>query len=233
MSLNAPGRLWPLLILLLLFFLLYYFNVNHYLNFASLKLHHQQLISWTKNNYLEAVLIFMSCYIVCIAVSFPGALFLTMAGGLLFGTLGGAFFVVISATIGSIIIFFAVKFALSDWIAQRTSKWINKMRLGFQENAFSYLLSLRLMPIFPFWVVNIIPALLGIKAGTFITATFIGIIPGSIIYASVGNSLNHLFEAGQTPDLKIIFSPEIFLPLLGLVLLTLLPVFYKKYKRTS
>ena len=142
----------------------------------------------------------------------------------------GTVYAVISATLGSIIIFYIVRFALSDWVAKKASGWVNKMRLGFQHNAFSYLLVLRLIPVFPFWVVNLVPALLGVEAKTFILATFLGIIPGSTIYASVGNSLNRLLEQGQTPNLKIIFSPELFLPLLGLALLSLLPVLYKKLK---
>ena len=230
MTFSVLRRIGPVLLILLLLLLLYTFRVNQYLTFSSLQLHHQQLISWTNENYLSAVAVFMIIYILCVAASFPGALILTLTGGLLFGLFWGALFVVISATIGSILIFLIVKYAFSDWIAQKTSGWVNKMRHGFQHNAFSYLLVLRLMPIFPFWVVNIVPALLGVKARTFVLATFLGIIPGSMIYASVGNSLNHLFEQGQTPKLKIIFSPEIFVPLLALALLSLMPIFYKKIK---
>ncbi len=223
-------RFWPLILLVVLFALFYYFRINQYLSFSSLRLHYQELISWTNNHYLSAAILFMVCYIICVAASFPGAVILTLTGGLLFGIFWGVIFVVISATLGSIIIFSIVRFSLSDWVAQKTSGWVKKMRLGFQHNAFSYLLILRLIPIFPFWVVNIVPALLGVKARTFILATFLGIIPGSIIYTSLGNSLNHLFEQGQTPNLKIIFSPEILLPLLGLALLSMLPIIYKKFK---
>ncbi|WP_226905551.1 TVP38/TMEM64 family protein [Legionella antarctica] len=172
-------------------------------------------------------------YILCIAASIPGALFLTLTGGLLFGPIWGTVYVVISATIGSTLVFLMVKFAFSDWVAKRATKWINRMRRGFKHHAFSYLLILRLIPLFPFWVVNIVPALLGIETKIFILATFLGIIPGSLIYSSVGGSLNYLFERGQTPDLKIIFSPELFLPLLGLALLSLSPVLYKKIKGST
>lgn len=223
-------RLWPLLLLSGLFALFYYFKINQYLSFATLQLHHQQLISWTNTHYFSAVAVFMTCYIICVALSFPGALILTLTGGLLFGLMWGVVYVVISASLGSMLVFLLVRYALSDWVARGTAVWVNKMRLGFQHNAFSYLLVLRLMPVFPFWVVNIVPALLGINARTFFLATFLGIIPGSFIYTSVGNSLNHLFEVGQTPNLKIIFSPELFLPLLGLALLSIMPILYKKFK---
>lgn len=230
MTIGILRRLWPLIILVILIFIFYFLRIDQYLSFSSLQIHHQQIISWTNNHYLYAVIIFMSGYIGCITASVPGALILTLTGGLLFGVFWGTVYVVISATIGSTIIFFIVKFALSDWIAKRTDGWVNKMHVGFQHNAFSYLLMLRLIPVFPFAVVNLVPALLGVEAKIFIIATFIGIIPGSTIYASVGNSLNHLLEMGKTPDFKIIFAPELFLPLLGLALLSLLPVLYKKTK---
>lgn len=104
------------------------------------------------------------------------------------------------------------------------------MQQGFQENAFSYLLFLRLVPIFPFWLVNIVPALLGISKQTFVIATFLGIIPGSFIYVLVGNGLGHVLDANKTPNLRIIFDPEVLIPLLALALISLIPVGYKHFK---
>jgi uncharacterized membrane protein YdjX (TVP38/TMEM64 family) len=101
------------------------------------------------------------------------------------------------------------------------------MEEGFHKDAFSYLLVLRLIPIFPFWLVNIVPAVLCVRLGVYVLGTFIGIIPGSLVYASVGNGLGAVFEAGGTPDLGIIFSYEILLPIVGLALLALLPVAYR------
>lgn len=230
MAISIFRRLWPLSLLFLLLFIFYYFKISQFINFSNLQLHHQQLISWTQDHYLYSVVMFMSTYIFCVAALFPVALVLTLAGGLLFGPFWGPVYVVISATIGSVLVFFIVKYALSDWVAQRTTVWINKTRIGFKNNAFSYLLILRLMPLFPFWVVNIVPALLGIEVKTFILATFFGIIPLSIIYSSIGNSLNHILRTGQKLDSTIIFSPEIVLPLSGLILLAFLPLVYKKIK---
>lgn len=230
MTFSVLYRLWPLLVIILLFFLLYYFGINQYLSYASLQQHHQKLISWTNQHYIYAAGLYMLFYIICVAVSFPGALILTLTGGLLFGLWWGVLFVVISATLGSTLIFLIVKFALNDWITKKTAGWVSKMRKGFQDNAFSYLLILRLIPLFPFWAVNIVPALLGVKAQIFILATFLGIIPGSMIYVSIGNGLNHLFEKGQAPDLKMILTPPILWPLLALALLSLMPILYKKFK---
>jgi uncharacterized membrane protein YdjX (TVP38/TMEM64 family) len=104
------------------------------------------------------------------------------------------------------------------------------MEDGFRENALHYLLFLRLVPILPFWLVNLVPAFLGVPFRIYLTATFFGIIPGSLVYASVGNGLGAVFDAGATPDLGIIFKPAIILPLAGLAILAILPVAYKKIK---
>jgi len=115
-------------------------------------------------------------------------------------------------------------------LRRRAGPWISRLEAGFQENALSYLLVLRLVPLFPFWLVNLVPAFLGVPLTTYVLGTFVGIIPGSFVYASVGNGLGSVFDAGGAPDLTIIFEPEILLPIIGLSLLALIPVAYKKLK---
>lgn len=173
----------------------------------------------------------MMLYILAVAASIPGAVFLTLAGGFLFGVLWGVLLVVISATLGATLLFFAVRTALGEWLAKKASGWISRMRQGFQHNAFSYLLTLRLIPLFPFWVVNIVPALLSVSAKTFISATFIGIIPGSTVYVLVGNGLSQVFASNQTPNLGIIFEPKVLGPLLALAALSLIPALYQFFTR--
>ncbi|KTD69872.1 mercuric reductase [Legionella santicrucis] len=225
-------RRWlPLIMLIGLLVLFFTFRLNKYFNFEMLQENRTLLISWTKSHYLSASVLFVACYIFSVAISFPGAVYLTLVGGFLFGIFWGAVFVVLSATIGSTLLFFAVRTSLGDWLAQRASGWVGRMREGFQHNAFSYLLTLRLIPIFPFWVVNIVPALLNVNAKTFIMATFIGIIPGSIVYVMLGNGLSHLFAANQTPNLHIIFEPQILGPLLALAALSLIHPIYKFFTR--
>ncbi|WP_198009884.1 TVP38/TMEM64 family protein [Legionella tunisiensis] len=175
----------------------------------------------------------MGTYILTVAISVPGALFLTLTGGFLFGIFWGALYVIISATIGATLLFLAVHSALGEWLSQKTTQWITKMREGFHKNAFSYLIILRLIPIFPFWAVNIVSGLLKVKPKTFIMATFIGIIPGTFIYAMIGNNLGVLFDRNEKPDLHTIFSPEILLPLIGLALLLLLPIIYHQLKESN
>lgn len=217
----------PLFILLLLLLLAAYFRIDRYLSYASLQSHYQLLRHWADNHFFSLLAAFGGVYILAVAISIPGAVFLSLASGLLFGLFWGTLVVVISATIGATILFYAVRTSLGTWLAPQAKGWLSKMRDGFLRDAFSYLLILRLIPIFPFWAVNIVPALLNISAATFISATFLGIIPGSIVYIAIGNGLNHVIEQQQQPDLSIIFSWPVLLPLLGLAGLTVLGIIYK------
>ena len=172
----------------------------------------------------------MGTYIIAVAISIPGAVILSLIGGFLFGIILGTLYVIISATIGATIIFLAARSAFHALLLAKATPWLEKMEKGFQKNALQYLLFLRLIPLFPFWLVNIVPALLNVRLRTYIIATFFGIIPGVLVYVSVGNGLDTLFQTGQTPDLGIIFKPAILLPLLGLAILSLIPVIFKKWK---
>ncbi len=230
---NKFTRWLPLLIILIAFGGIIYFRWYEYLSFSSLQQQHQQLQRWTSQHYVLVVFIYMLTYIIAVALSVPGAIFLTLAGGYLFGIVPGTIYVVISATIGACIIFTAVKTALGRWLEDKASGWVSRMEKGFQENAFSYTLFLRLVPLFPFWVVNIVPALLDVRLRIFVVATFLGIIPGSFVYVLVGNGLGSILKTGQQPNLGIIFQPQVLVPLVALALLSLLPILYKKLKRSK
>lgn len=221
----------PLLIIFLAFILAIYFRLYDYFNFKILAQYHKQLTQWTSQHYMLAVILYVLVYVVAVAASIPGATILTITGGFLFGYFFGTLYVVISASIGASIIFLAVKTALESWLQEKASRWVRRMEQGFQKNAFNYLLFLRLVPLFPFWVVNIVPALLGVRFRIFFLATFIGIIPGSFVYVSVGRGLESILAVGKTPNLKIIFEPHILLPLLALAILALIPPLYKKARR--
>lgn len=226
-------RWLPLLLLLGLLLLFFTFHFNSYLSYDSLRTHSAWLTAQVQAYPLLVALLFVLTYVIAVAASFPGALFLTMAGGFLFGIAWGAVLVVFSASLGALLIFFAIRMALADWLAARASGWVDRMRQGFQTNAFSYLLTLRLIPVFPFWVVNMVPAMLGVSARTFFVATFLGIIPGSLVYAMLGDSLHAVFAADQKPDLGIIFTPGVLIPLLALAALSLLPVLYRRIRNSS
>jgi len=224
-------RLIPVVVILIVIACVIYFRWYEYLTFSALQEHHQQLEQWTAQHYVLTVLAYMLIYIVAVAASIPGATILTLAGGYLFGIIPGTIYVVISATIGACLIFLAVETAFGRWLESKAKGWVSRMEKGFQENAFSYMLFLRFVPLFPFWVVNIVPALLDVRLRVFTLATFLGIIPGTFVYILVGNGLGSILKTGEEPNLGIIFQPQVLIPLLALAVLSLVPVIYQKLKR--
>jgi uncharacterized membrane protein YdjX (TVP38/TMEM64 family) len=170
----------------------------------------------------------MAIYIITVAFSLPGATVLTIAGGFLFGSIWGTVLVIISATLGATILFSIAKTALSGVLRAKASAWLPRLEAGFREHALSYLLVLRLVPIFPFFIINLVPAFLGVPLSTFILGTFIGIIPGTFVYATVGAGLGSVFDAGGTFTLRGVLTPQIMMALVGLAVLAMIPVVYKK-----
>ena len=197
-----------------------------YLTFAALAANRDWLCGLVQHWGVLAILAYIAVYGVLIALSVPGAAVLTIAGGLLFGTWVGAVCAVIGATLGATALFLAARAGLGG-LAQRAGRFVGRLEAGFRGDAFNYLLVLRLVPIFPFWLVNLVPALVGVSLSTFVIATFLGIIPGSVVYASLGNGLGSVVEE---PDLAIVFKPRVLLPIVGLALLALIPVAYKRWR---
>jgi len=178
-----------------------------------------------------APLAFILTYAAAAALSLPGAAFLTVVGGFLFGILLGSLWSVIGATIGAIGLFLIARSTLGAALRERAGPWLVRLEAGFRRDAFSYLLALRLVPLFPFWLINLVPALLQVPLATFAVATFIGIIPGSLVFASVGNGLNAVLARGGQPDLGLVLEPRILLPMLGLSVLALLPALYRRWRQ--
>ena len=205
-------------------------GLDQYVSFETLREHRDVLANFVANNPLLAPLAFMVIYCVVVAFSLPGGAIMTIAGGFLFGTVLGTAWVVLSATTGATILFVIAKTSLGDPLRARAGPWLKKMESGFRENALSYLLVLRLIPLFPFFVVNLVPAFLGVPWRTYVMATFIGIIPGTIVYATVGAGLGSIFDRNKSFTASGVMTPEIITALIGLALLSLLPVAYKKIK---
>ncbi len=223
------SRALPLALLAIGLALFFIFDLDSYLTFDTLKTNRDLLTAYVAQQHLFAALSFIGVYIVVVAFSLPGGAVMYIAGGFLFGWAAATIYIIVGATIGATVLFVAAKTALADSLRNRAGGMIQKMEDGFRDNAFNYLLVLRLVPLFPFWLVNLVPALLGVNLRTYIVATFIGILPGTAVYASVGNGLGAFFDRGETPDLGIIFEPSIFLPLIGLAILALIPIMYNKF----
>lgn len=224
-------RWFWLLVLVTTLIILMYFGFDKYLTFSSLREHRVLLLSWVVNHYVLSVLTFMGLYIIAVAVSFPGASYLTVIGGFLFGAVAATAYVVVSATIGSVLLFLAVRHAVNPLVSEKSDSLVNKMRRGFQENEARYLFFLRILPIFPFWAVNIGAAILNVRLLTFVVVTLLGIIPGAFVYALLGSGLGYFLDQNKAPSMAIIFQPYVIIPLILLAILAVLPIIYKKIKQ--
>ncbi len=195
---------------------------------AGLRRHHGALLAWVERGGTAAVLVFVMVYAGVVAFCVPGAMVLTLVAGLLFGAVFATLYVVVAATLGAALLFLAARSALGNVLRTRAGGAVRRMEDGFRANAFSYLLFLRLVPIFPFFLVNLAPAFLGIRLSTFVTATFIGIIPGTFVYANIGAGLGVIFAAGGDVQIETMLTPEVMIALSGLGLLSLAPMLVRR-----
>ena len=209
-----------------------FFTLRDYLSFQALAENRESLLAWRDGNYLFAVGAFMAIYIVIVAFSLPGAAIASLTGGFLFAVFPGTLINVASATIGAILIFLAARYGLGEFLAKKldsASGVVGKINKGLDENEVSFLLLMRLVPAFPFFVANLVPALVGTKLRRFAWTTFIGIIPGALVYTWVGAGLGEVFARGESPNLGIIFEWQILGPILGLCTLAVLPIILKAF----
>jgi uncharacterized membrane protein YdjX (TVP38/TMEM64 family) len=201
-------------------------GANDFFSWQVFGQHYTAIKSFTGDKQWQSYLGFFCVYMVAVAFSLPIASLLTLAGGAILGW-PAATLVVVAATAGAGIVFLAAQNLFTDILLRRAGRFIGKLEDGFSKNAFFYLLALRLIPAAPFWVVNIVPALTRMGIAKFLSATFIGIIPGSCVYVWVGRGFDQVLSAGQTPDLRVLASPNLLLPLAALATLALMPVLVK------
>lgn len=210
------------------------FTLKEFLSFEALRDNRETLIAFRDSHLVLTITTFILAYVLIVAFSLPGALAATLTGGFLFGTLAGSFLSVVGATVGATLIFIAVKTGLGAGFEQKlddANGKVGKIKKGLDENQWSMLFLMRLVPIVPFFVANLVPAFLAVPIHRYVISTFIGIVPGSLVYSSVGAGLGEVFAAGEAPNLGIIFEWHILLPILGLCALTLLPVVIKSIAR--
>jgi uncharacterized membrane protein YdjX (TVP38/TMEM64 family) len=196
-----------------------------------------------------AVLAFVGIYAAMVAISVPGAAFLTVTGGFLFGLIPGAAAAVAGATIGATVIFLVARTALGEPLLKRAGPRAARLAAGFRNDAFSYLLFLRLVPAFPFFLVNLVPAFAGVGLVPFITATALGVIPGSVVFSLAGTGLDSVMAAQKsaydaclaagaaqchlTFDAKDVLTPQLIGALVGLGLLALVPVLVRRMRKPA
>jgi len=201
----------------------FYFDLGQYLSLGAIKQNRDNLLAYTESNYGFAVALFVLVYIVQTAFSLPGGAILTLAGGFLFGSFLATIYVNIGATSGATLAFLAARYLLRDWVEHKFGDRLESIQAGFAQNAFSYLMTLRLIPAFPFFLVNLVSGLTRVNLGTYMTATAVGIIPGSFVFAYAGRQLGTINSLGE------IASPPVLLAFTLLGLLALLPIVYRKF----
>lgn len=222
---------WIKLIIALLFaggFVLFFVaGGSEWLSLEALKQNRDQLLTFTGQHYYAMLFGGMLIYAASTALSVPGATVLSLAAGLLFGRWVGAGVIVVAATTGATLVFLAARYLFAEAAQRRAGGMAKKLIAGFHENAFNYLLFLRLVPLFPFWLVNLAPAFTSIKTRTYVSATALGIIPGSFVFAHLGQSLGRIDSAQQLVSWEILSA----FALLGLF--ALLPVLVKKRRQPT
>lgn len=229
-------KLLPLIPLIAGFAAIFALGLDEHLSFSALREHRGELLDFVAQSGVVAALVYAALYIGATALSLPWGSLLTIAGGFLFGPYLGGLLTVVAATVGATIVFVIAKSALGDPLRARAHKTLKssalrRLEAGFQANALSYMLFLRLAPIFPFFIVNLAPAFLGVPLRVYIVGTFIGIIPGTFIYALVGSGLGSVFDRNEDFSVEGVLTPEVVAALAGMALLTMIPVAVKAIRR--
>lgn len=227
-TLLRDRRVWIALAVVLLFVLLRWSGLADYLTLDALRTHREALTGWVARNGLIAGATYVAIYTAAVAFSLPGALFLTLTGGFLFGAVWGTALTVLGATAGATLIFLFAKTLFGDSVLDRFGDQAAKLAEGIRRNAWSYLLVLRLVPLFPFFLVNLVPAFVGVPLATYVLTTFFGIIPGTTVFSLAGAGLGSVLDQGGTITAGSILTPEIMAGLVGLAVLSLAAIPLRK-----
>jgi uncharacterized membrane protein YdjX (TVP38/TMEM64 family) len=244
---RSAGRRWlPVAAVLALVATAYAGGLGEQLSLDNLVRHRAAIDGFVTAHYGVALALFAGLYLVVVALSIPVSLFLTVAGGILFGAVAGAAASAAGATAGAMIVFLIARTAAGDVLARRAGPALEKLADGFRADAFNYLLFLRLVPLFPFWLVNLAPALFGVPLRTFLTATAIGILPGAVAFAFVGAGLDSAIGAQQAAfkaclaagregctldfDLRSAVTPELIAGFVALGLVALIPIVVRRLR---
>lgn len=204
------------------------------ISFETLARHREALLAFRDAHYLWAVLAFLAGYVAIVGLSLPGGTVATLTGGFLFGLFPGVLYNVLAAGSGAVLVFLAARSGFGAALSRKLDRAGGKaarLQAGLRQNEWSVMFLMRLVPLVPFFVANLIPALVGVSLWRFAVSTFLGIIPGALVFTSVGAGLGEVFARGASPDLGIIFTPPVLLPLLGLAALAALPMLLRAARK--
>jgi uncharacterized membrane protein YdjX (TVP38/TMEM64 family) len=242
-------RLLPLAAIIIFSGVAYFAVGDETISLHGLVRHRMAIFGFVSSHRVLALLTYIGIYVLTVAVSVPGAAFLTVAGGFLFGPVGGAAAAVVGATVGATLIFLVARTALGEPLLRMAGSRANQLAKSFREDAFSYLLFLRLVPVFPFFIVNLVPALAGVRLGPFIAATALGVIPAAVVFALAGTGLDSVIMAQKAAydecvasgrlgcrmvfDTSDVFTPQLIVALIALGLLVLVLVMLRHWRARS
>lgn len=229
-ALTLLRRFGPLALIVVLFIAAFASGLADHISLEELRARGSALQAFAHENPLLCAAIYLAIYISSVAISLPGALILSLTGGFLFGPIGGGFAAVTGATGGSTITYLVFRTAFGDMLRKRPTAFLAKVEAGFKGDAFNYLLTLRLIPAFPLLVVNVAAGVMNIRARIFILASILGMIPSSFVYAGIGAGLGHIFAKGGPVTLETLFSPRIYLPIIGMGVLAFLPPLWRHWR---
>ncbi|NGX55179.1 MAG: Mercuric reductase [Chlamydiae bacterium] len=221
-------RWLPILIILLFIAISYFTGVYKYISFETLQKQHRAMQSFVEVHPVATPVIYIAIYAFTAALCLPIGIILSLLGGFLFPIPWSTLYVVTGATIGSSIIFLAARSAIGDFLEKRAGPFLKKMEKGFKKNAWSYLLFLRFIPVFPFWLVNIAPAFFGVSFLTYLWTTFVGIIPGAYVFTQTGAGLGAIFASDQKFSINSILNIQLKIALVVLGIFALFPIVVKK-----
>jgi uncharacterized membrane protein YdjX (TVP38/TMEM64 family) len=211
--------------------LAYATGLHRLLTFEALAENRGALLGWVEAQPVLAGIGFGLLYAGIVAFSLPGGAVMSLAAGFLFGTVAGTGIAVLAATAGACLVFLGARYALGQALAARGGALVARLREELRRDGVWYLLSLRLLPVVPFWLANLAPALAGMPFRGYALATLIGIIPGTAVYVGIGAGLGQVLDGGGRPDLGLILSPGILLPLAGLAGLSLAGAWWQRRAR--
>jgi len=239
-------RLAPVAVVIVVMAVVFAMGWHRFLSLETLVRHRAAIESFVAARFGLAVATFVAIYVTAVALSIPGASILTITGGVLFGWLVGGFAAIFAATTGATIVFLIARGACGEAILRRAGPLACKLAQGFREDAFHYLLFLRLVPVFPFWLVNLAPAVVGVRLATFVLATALGIIPGTFAFALVGGGLDSVIAAQETAyracvaagraecrldfSMSALITPQLLAALAALGVVALIPVVVRKWR---
>lgn len=208
-------------------------GLNRQVSWGLLAAHQADLRAWAAAHPVLAASAYVLVYAGLVAMSLPLGGLLTMSGGLLFGALLGGALAVLAASFGAMLLFLLARGALAPWFARRANPLLGGIMAGLRRDGFSYLLAMRLIPVVPFWLGNLAPALAGMRLAPFVAATMLGILPASAVLAWFGAGVGDILAAGGRPDPAILLTKPVLLPLLGLAALSLLPVAWRRWRTVA